>query len=197
MGDFLTEARRSGWLVAGTELSRCGAQAARARGVSIAEGEIWEAQLPAAAFDIVTAWHVIEHVPDPRRFLEEIYRILLPGGWLVLATPNLQNYIFRAAYTVLRGHPPRFYDPNEGEIQRFGFSMHSLRRLVGSVGFADVSVGFDRHAAVTWGKRMVDATAYVWSRLSGLHWGMGLELTARKPSIPSASPARPSVDRAS
>ena len=44
---------------------------------------------PDGQFDCVTLGEVIEHVPDPDRLLGDIRRVLAPGGWLVLSTPNL------------------------------------------------------------------------------------------------------------
>jgi ubiquinone/menaquinone biosynthesis C-methylase UbiE len=41
------------------------------------------------SFDVVIASHVIEHLADTDSFLAEIYRVLKPGGYLMLATPNL------------------------------------------------------------------------------------------------------------
>jgi SAM-dependent methyltransferase len=52
--------------------------------------------------------HVFEHVPDPRSLLEECYRLLSPGGHLVLAMPNLGSLghrIFRQHWLAL--DPPR------------------------------------------------------------------------------------------
>ena len=48
-------------------------------------------QLPyeGARFDIAISNHVIEHVDDPRLHLAEIARVLRPGGYCYLATPNL------------------------------------------------------------------------------------------------------------
>lgn len=47
-----------------------------------------EADLPAEAFDIVTAIEVIEHVKEDRQFVEKAYRLLKPTGALYLTTPN-------------------------------------------------------------------------------------------------------------
>lgn len=180
-GTFLRLAKSQGWEVAGTELSHAGAEAARAQGLRVHEGEIWEAGFPAACFDVVTCWHVIEHASDPRRVAEEMHRVLRPGGWLVLATPNLGDHIFRAAYLLARGRLPRVYEPDEREFHLFHFSAHSLRALFASAKFDVVEVGFDRGAAAVWGKRLVNEMAYAWFCLTGLNWGMGLELIARKP----------------
>jgi SAM-dependent methyltransferase len=46
---------------------------------------------PPAAFQVVIAKHVVEHLPHPERAVAEMSRILAPGGVLVLATPNLDS----------------------------------------------------------------------------------------------------------
>ncbi|MBI3030240.1 MAG: class I SAM-dependent methyltransferase, partial [Candidatus Rokubacteria bacterium] len=92
-GAFLRLARARGWDVAGTELSPYAVSAAKADGLAVREGEVWDAGFAAAAFDAVTCWHVLEHTSDPRRVIEEIRRVLRPGGWLMLATPNIQDHI--------------------------------------------------------------------------------------------------------
>lgn len=182
-GTFLRQAKLQGWEVAGTELSRAGANAARSQELRVHEGEIWEADFPEASFDLVTCWHVIEHVADPRRVLEEMYRLLHPGGWIVLATPNLEDRIFRAAYLLARGRRPRLYEPGEREVHLYFFSAATLGRLTSSVGFTDISIGLDRGAAAQRGKWLVNKCSDLWFRLTGCNWGMALDLTARKPPI--------------
>ena len=65
--------------------------AARVRAMGF---EIFEADLAAllgriaAPFDAVCAFQVLEHVPDPRGFLEGMLKVLRPGGKLVLSVPN-------------------------------------------------------------------------------------------------------------
>jgi SAM-dependent methyltransferase len=186
MGAFLHLARERGWDVAGTELSPDGAKAATASGLRVFTGEIWEAGFPPETFDLITCWHVIEHVGDPRRVVGEFYRILRPGGWVVLATPNLEDRIFRAAYLLGRGRRPRLYEAGEREIHLFVFSPTTLERLFISTGFRDVIVGFDRGAAAIWAKHLVNQMAYGWFRLTGRNWGMALELVGRKPPAPLA-----------
>jgi 2-polyprenyl-3-methyl-5-hydroxy-6-metoxy-1,4-benzoquinol methylase len=43
------------------------------------------------SIDIVTALEVIEHLVNPDNMLQEIYRILKPGGYLIITTPNLAS----------------------------------------------------------------------------------------------------------
>lgn len=180
-GAFLDLARRHGWDVMGTEFSAYACRAARAEGLAVHEGEVWDAKLPAQSFDVVTSWHVIEHVSDPRRVLEECCRLLRPGGWLFVATPNLRDRFFQAAYLTTRGRRPPLFEPGGREPHLYFFDPESLRRLATQAGLAVVRVGFDRGAAAVWSKRLVDGVAYAWFLVTGMHWGMGLELHARKP----------------
>ncbi|MBI3895287.1 MAG: class I SAM-dependent methyltransferase [Acidobacteria bacterium] len=47
-----------------------------------------ECNFPQDHFQIVILWHVLEHLPNPKVTLQEIHRILRPGGWLSIAVPN-------------------------------------------------------------------------------------------------------------
>lgn len=51
-------------------------------------GSILEIPFPDNTFDIVMSSEVIEHVPDPKKAIAELYRVLKPGGIMVLTTPN-------------------------------------------------------------------------------------------------------------
>jgi SAM-dependent methyltransferase len=53
--------------------------------------------LPDNSFDLVTCGMVLEHLPDPHRSLDELSRVLKPGGALILHTPNLWGYVTLAA----------------------------------------------------------------------------------------------------
>ena len=181
-GDFLEVARARRWQVTGTELSAHAVKTATARGLDVAHGEVWEAGLPPSAFDVATSWHVIEHVADPRRVLVEMHRVLRPGGWLVLATPNLDDRIFRAAYRLARGRRPPLYELEEREIHLFHFSARTLGALVAAAGFELVDVGSDRGAAASPAKRVVNEVAHALCRVTGINWGMALQLVARKPA---------------
>jgi SAM-dependent methyltransferase len=48
--------------------------------------------IPSASADGILALEVIEHLESPKRFLREVSRILVPGGFLVLSTPNIVNW---------------------------------------------------------------------------------------------------------
>jgi SAM-dependent methyltransferase len=60
------------------------------------EGDVTKGlPFPDATFECVVAGEIIEHVPDPDALLREVRRVLVPGGLLVLSTPNLVSWANR------------------------------------------------------------------------------------------------------
>jgi len=47
------------------------------------------------SFDSIVSFHVIEHIPDHKKFIEEIHRVLKPGGTALISTPNKNMRIAR------------------------------------------------------------------------------------------------------
>ena len=93
-GAFLELAAERGWRPSGIELSdKACAYARRERGLDVHHGTLEAACLPDEAFDAVTLWDVIEHLERPLETVREIYRILAPGGVLVLFTINQRSLI--------------------------------------------------------------------------------------------------------
>lgn len=91
-GWFLARMRERGWHVAGIEPSRAMADFARQTlGLDIRHARIEEVDLPAAAYDVITLWHVLEHVQEPALTLRKVRRALRPSGWLLLTVPNLES----------------------------------------------------------------------------------------------------------
>jgi 2-polyprenyl-3-methyl-5-hydroxy-6-metoxy-1,4-benzoquinol methylase len=87
-GVFPAELRRFGAEAYGVDVFDPDSVAAD--GWSYTSGDITRGlPYPDCGFDCVTLGEVIEHVPDPDGLLRDIRRVLAPGGWLVLSTPNL------------------------------------------------------------------------------------------------------------
>ena len=66
--------------------------------VQILQGDIHRSDLPPASFDVITFWHVLEHLFEPRKVLERTRTLLKPGGLVFVSVPNfetLQAGLFR------------------------------------------------------------------------------------------------------
>jgi SAM-dependent methyltransferase len=90
-GEVLLTARDRGWQVQGVEPERTAAEMARERGLDVAVAKLDDAGLPARSFDVVCAYHVLEHQPDSRAFLETMARWARPGGFVAIEVPNWQS----------------------------------------------------------------------------------------------------------
>jgi SAM-dependent methyltransferase len=107
-GDFLKRMPDLRWNVLGIEPDATSAALAQKRGIPIIGSTLEEAQLQACSVDQITMQHVIEHLPDPVRTMNECFRILKQGGRLVIYTPNnvsLGHKVFGPAWRALE--PPR------------------------------------------------------------------------------------------
>ena len=91
-GVLLARMKSLGWNADGVEVDPGGVAAARARGVRVFQGQLADARFPDHHFDAVHSAHVIEHVYDPVALLRECFRILKPGGKLVIITPNTGSW---------------------------------------------------------------------------------------------------------
>ncbi|KGO83345.1 methyltransferase [Flavobacterium beibuense F44-8] len=104
-GDFLVTAKNDGWDSFGIEPSEKAKKIAVSKGISF-KNDINE--LENSSFDVVTMWHVLEHVPDIQQHIAELKRILKPNGLIIIAVPNYNSYDakhygkFWAAYDVPR-----------------------------------------------------------------------------------------------
>lgn len=88
-GDFLLTAKNDGWNVIGVEPSERAKNIAKQKGISFVE-EISE--LENNSFDVITMWHVLEHVPNLELQIQELKRLLKPTGTLIIAVPNFKSF---------------------------------------------------------------------------------------------------------
>ncbi len=87
-GGALGVAQALGWQVAGIEVDEAAAMKARRFSARVHTGDLVGAPFAAGEFDCVTAFHVLEHVPDPVAAVRRMLEWLAPGGLLVLEVPN-------------------------------------------------------------------------------------------------------------
>lgn len=96
-GSFLHVARKRGWQVAGCEPNRWLCDWGRERyGIPIRPGTVFDLEGNGrGAFDVVTLWDVLEHMPDPKAALLKCRDLLRPGGLLVVNYPDIGSWIAR------------------------------------------------------------------------------------------------------
>lgn len=88
-GDFLYAFRaNSQWDVMGLEIVPGPAAAAKAKGLTIIEKDLVDANLAESSFDVITLWDALEHMPNPAKVLQTCHDLLKPGGVLVLKCPD-------------------------------------------------------------------------------------------------------------
>ncbi|MBK9275881.1 MAG: class I SAM-dependent methyltransferase [Flavobacteriales bacterium] len=90
-GIFLERARLKGWEVHGTEFGQRALASCRSRGIAIIEGPLDPANYPAASFDVVCSFEVMEHLTDPGAELRRMASLLRPGGAVYITTPNYRS----------------------------------------------------------------------------------------------------------
>jgi SAM-dependent methyltransferase len=130
---YLLSALDRRWERHGTEVSPFAARQASEHG-KIHLGPLEAAAYPASHFDVVVLYHVIEHMTDPVSALREAYRILKPGGHMVVGTPDFDGACARRFGENFR----MLHDKTHTSL----FSCESLRRLLLDTGLCIDSVDF-------------------------------------------------------
>jgi len=77
--------------------------------------------------DFVVTFQVIEHINDDEKFVKEIYRVLKPGGKLILTTPNILMSLSRNPWHIREYTPAEMVD-----ILKTSFSELDMKGVVGS-----------------------------------------------------------------
>ena len=134
-GLFLHLARQAGYQVQGVEMAEGSAAYAReVYELDVFTGELREANFPGRYFDVVTFWHVLEHLHDPLGELREAFRILKPDGLLVVDVPNIASWqarLFAANWRTL--DTPRHV---------YHFSPDTLNAMLARAGFTCFKTGY-------------------------------------------------------
>ena len=104
-GDFLFACKKNNWNVFGIEPNEGARKIALEKEIAL-EQDLFS--LPENRFDVITLWHVLEHVTNLDAYILQLKKLLKPNGVLVIAVPNFKSYDakyykeFWAAYDVPR-----------------------------------------------------------------------------------------------
>ena len=91
-GDFLKTAKSDGWTICGIEPN----ENARKKANQKTNQSIFEVEhllkLEPHSFDVITLWHVLEHLPKLEDHIQIFKKLLKPNGRLIIAVPNFKSY---------------------------------------------------------------------------------------------------------
>jgi 2-polyprenyl-3-methyl-5-hydroxy-6-metoxy-1,4-benzoquinol methylase len=112
-GEFLFEMKKRGWQVFGNELSDNLYTFAKNEYnlENIYNKDLLDIDFPDKLFDVITLWHVLEHLIDPLKSLKKINKILKEDGLIIIESPNfesLQRKFFKDKWYAL-GVPRHLY----------------------------------------------------------------------------------------
>jgi len=159
-GGFLQSMAELGWESAGIELIPEAGAIAREVTPNIFVGDLMHAPFADASFDLVTAFHIVEHLPDPFESLQRIIRWVAPAGRAIIEVPNFSGIgrrIFR-----------RYWHGLDLPFHHSHFTPRTLQRFIESAGARVVQIEqrSDPHAMIRSLENLI--------RARGGHRAMGL-----------------------
>lgn len=126
-GSFLVAAKQADFCdVQGVDIAQPSVEFARRQGLTAHVGDFTQSMFQMAQFDVVTMWATLEHLTNPRDFVNEAYRVLCSGGILAVSVPNMKSLT-----QVILGRKDRYISVNHLNY----FDRRTLRRLLEDAGF--------------------------------------------------------------
>lgn len=122
-GDFLATAQNDGWEVHGIEPSKEARIVSATKNIDALEDF---SQLKEDGFDVITLWHVLEHVPNLLTYIETLKNKLKPDGVLLIAVPNYKSFD--------AGHYKNYWAAYDVPRHLWHFSQRSIQKLFSEVG---------------------------------------------------------------
>ncbi|MBN8640921.1 MAG: class I SAM-dependent methyltransferase [Flavobacteriales bacterium] len=124
VGDFLLTAKNDGWQIVGIEPSEKAKSIAINKGVSFVNEM---SEIEDHSLDIITMWHVLEHVPNLEHQISELKRMIKPNGTIIIAVPNFNSFDanYYGKYWAAFDVPIHLWHFSKTAIQKL-FAQHNL-----------------------------------------------------------------------
>ena len=129
-GGLLLAARKNGWNAQGLDVAEQATEHVRKLGFEVFHGELQQAKFPSQHFDVITAAEILEHLSEPRLLVQEVARVLRPGGLFWTTTPHARGLSARVLGLKWRCVWP----PEHLQI----FSVAGMKALLRDVGFRQI-----------------------------------------------------------
>jgi SAM-dependent methyltransferase len=200
-GDYLHLMLAKGWKVRGVEPSEFGAAEGRRAGLDIFNGTLDKAKFPENMFDYVRSNHSFEHLHNPVEVLDEIYRILKPGGKVYIGIPNIDSLPYRifGRYWWYLGAPVHTYNYSLPTISalmsRCGLEIENVyynSNFMSLLGSMQIFINRNNAKTLAEGRLIRNPILMLLSNLTMqaidlIGQGDAVELIARKPLGPTSS----------
>jgi 2-polyprenyl-3-methyl-5-hydroxy-6-metoxy-1,4-benzoquinol methylase len=125
-GAMLEVFKNSGWQAVGVEISPAAEYARQKRGLDVYSITLESCNFSSGLFDVIHASHFLEHLNSPDMFLFEAMRLLRPGGYIILTTPNISGFQARLFGSRWRSV---IFD------HLYLFSKKTIKAMLGNIGF--------------------------------------------------------------
>jgi SAM-dependent methyltransferase len=124
-GHMVSAFQKAGCRATGLDLSGAAVRAGLVRGLDLRVAELRD--FAGKSFDLIAAFHLLEHLPSPKLFLHQCAAGLATRGWLFLEVPDYGSWRAR----IMRSDWPHLYP----DTHLFQFTLGSLRKYLGDTGF--------------------------------------------------------------
>ena len=134
-GSLLKYMKELGWQTYGVELNKAASRYSRkVLGLNVLSGRLEEANYPKDFFDIISLFHVLEHLPDPSGTLKKVRPLLRKNGLLLIEVPNFGSFeamVFRSKWFAIAA-----------PLHLSHFTPRTLAIMLRNCGFIPVDLGF-------------------------------------------------------
>lgn len=167
---------RNDFEVEGTEISESAIKIAKEKfDLNLKKGQVEDIDFGDRRFDVITLFHILEHVPDPTRLIERCYNLLNKQGVLIIAVPNEINSLIKRPikrlFSILRigkfrkygifGLPKIELDGTLSEIHLSHFTVSTLKKWLTKKHFIVVEDTLDPYYAATGVKKFIHDFVYL------------------------------------
>ena len=203
IGQFLYLIQQNYSEVLGIEISKSAISIAKEKyNLDVLEGDVFNAAIPSGInYDIITLFHVLEHVPNPKQVIDRCYSLLSKGGILIVAVPNDVNslrlnslamskrILGRCGFDAYKnagklGISPLTLDGSMGEIHLSHFTPKVLQKCFEDSGFEIIDNSLDPYYVASGLKHLFHKAYYIFmvvlKALSKKNYYETIWITAKK-----------------